>query len=234
MSEFDECASSSCNSAILQSAIRNLIRYVRPLLPSLDRRHLRPPPKTPRRDALSARAHARAALSLQPGLRRLRQDSVPGRNPPPPAYSRAMFRRGRRVRRPGHFHSRRRAALASADRPDRGRPRRSGESSSISAPTPSSWKSPCPASRRPNTSRSPFTWTAPATSTTWPSAAKGPTTSPSRAIKAARARGFRVTTNTTLFAGAESRARPHLLRRDDGPRRRRNDDLARLQLRKGS
>ena len=97
-----------------------------------------------------------------------------------------------------------------------GRPRRSGESSSISAPTPSSWKSLCPVSRRRSIWPSPFTWTARATSTTWPSAAQGPTTSPSQAIRAARARGFRVTTNTTLFAGADPAADAQLLRRDDG------------------
>jgi hopanoid biosynthesis associated radical SAM protein HpnH len=51
------------------------------------------------------------------------------------------------------------------------------------------------------------------------------------AIREAVKRGFRVTTNTTLFDGADPNSVRAFLRRDDGPRRRRHDALARLQLR---
>ena len=54
------------------------------------------------------------------------------------------------------------------------------------------------------------------------------------AIKAALGRGFRVTTNTTLFDGASPLRMRAVLRRDDGARRRRHDGLPRLQLCKGA
>ena len=47
-------------------------------------------------------------------------------------------------------------------------------------------------------------------------------------------RGFRVTTNTTLFDGADPEQRARILRRDDGPGRRGHDALARLLVRQGS
>ena len=59
------------------------------------------------------------------------------------------------------------------------------------------------------------------------------TTSPSRASREAVKRGFRVTTNTTLFDGADPKSVRGVLRRDDGPRRRGHDALARLHLRQG-
>ena len=96
-----------------------------------------------RREALSAGADAGAAVSLQPGLRRLRQDPVPGRNPAAAAHARAVLRRGRRVRRADRLDPRRRAA-ACTRRSTRSSPASSpGRSTSISAPTPSSSKNRC-------------------------------------------------------------------------------------------
>ena len=53
-------------------------------------------------------------------------------------------------------------------------------------------------------------------------------------IRAAVAAGFRVTTNTTLFDGADPNSVRSILRRDDGGRRREHDGLARLLLRQGA
>ena len=50
-------------------------------------------------------------------------------------------------------------------------------------------------------------------------------------IKEALKRGFRVTTNTTLFDGADPNSVAPVLRRNDGPGRRRHDAFARLFLR---
>ena len=47
-------------------------------------------------------------------------------------------------------------------------------------------------------------------------------------------RGFRVTTNTTIFDGVDTQIRARLLHRDDGCRRRRHDALAGLLLRQGA
>jgi hypothetical protein len=52
-------------------------------------------------------------------------------------------------------------------------------------------------------------------------------------VREAVKRGFRVTTNTTLFDGADPK-RARLLRRNDGARRRRHDALARLFLRQSA
>src|SRR5208282_432076 len=46
-------------------------------IPDVDSGLLRSAPEAGRTQALSARAHARAAVPLQPGLRRMRQDPVP-------------------------------------------------------------------------------------------------------------------------------------------------------------
>ncbi len=83
---------------------------------------LRPAPEARRTQAVPARAHARAPVPLQPGLRRMRQDPVPRPHPQDRSHSRRMFPRGRRMRRPHGLHPRRRAADASADRRDRRRP----------------------------------------------------------------------------------------------------------------
>ena len=52
-------------------------------------------------------------------------------------------------------------------------------------------------------------------------------------IREALRRGFRVTTNSTLFDGAYADPHADVLRRDDGSRRRRHDAVAGLQLRQG-
>ena len=70
--------------------------------------------------------------------------------------------------------------------------------------------------------------------TTRPSAARASTTRPSRRSAPPWRAGFRVTTNTTLFDGADPDRIRALLRRDDGARRRGHDGLARLQLREGA
>ena len=53
-------------------------------------------------------------------------------------------------------------------------------------------------------------------------------------MRLALERGFRVTTNTTLFDGANPRKRPPVFRRHDGAGRRRHDAFARLHLRQGA
>ena len=72
-----------------------------------------------RPQALSAGADAGAAVPLQPGLRRLRQDRLSGRDPEPAPVGRRVHGGGRRMRRAGGGDRRRRAAAASRDRPDR-------------------------------------------------------------------------------------------------------------------
>ena len=54
------------------------------------------------------------------------------------------------------------------------------------------------------------------------------------AIREAVGRGFRVTTNTTIFEGADSKSVRAVLQRDDGRRRGGHDALARLLVRQGS
>ena len=71
------------------------------------------------RQALSAGADAGAAVPLQPGLRRLRQDRLPGRDPQPAPVGRGLPGGGRRVRRAGGGDRRRRAAAAQGDAADR-------------------------------------------------------------------------------------------------------------------
>ncbi len=53
-------------------------------------------------------------------------------------------------------------------------------------------------------------------------------------VRAAVAAGFRVTTNTTLFDGADPEQRARALRRADGGGRREHDGLAGLHLRQGA
>ena len=53
-------------------------------------------------------------------------------------------------------------------------------------------------------------------------------------IREAVQRGFRVTTNTTLFDGADPKSVRAIFRRNDGPRRRGHDALAGLLLRQGA
>src|SRR5271154_2106340 len=69
--------------------------------------------------AVSAGADAGAALSLQPCLRRLRQDPIPGTHPEGGALARGMLQSGRGVRRPDGLDPRRRTSAASEDAGDR-------------------------------------------------------------------------------------------------------------------
>ena len=64
-----------------------------------------------------ARAHAGAAVPLQPGVRRLRQDSVSGAHSEGRSSRPRSASGGRRVRHADGLDSRRRAAAASADAP---------------------------------------------------------------------------------------------------------------------
>ena len=73
--------------------------------------------------ALPARPHAGAAVSLQPRLRGLRQDPASGGRPQHVPDAGAVLGCRRRVRRAGRVDRRRRAAGAPEDRPDRGRAR---------------------------------------------------------------------------------------------------------------
>src|SRR5581483_1262753 len=74
-----------------------------------------------RRRTLSDGAHARAAVSLQSGVRRLRQDRLSRRDPGSSAKSGRMYGGDRRVRRSGGVDRRRRAADPQRDARDRAR-----------------------------------------------------------------------------------------------------------------
>src|SRR6202158_3776164 len=73
--------------------------------------------------ALSAGADARAAVSLQPRLRRLRQDRLSRRDPQSPPVGGGMLGCRRRMRRADGGGPRRRAADPQGHRRDRARPR---------------------------------------------------------------------------------------------------------------
>ena len=77
--------------------------------------------------ALSTRAHAGAAVSLQPRVRWLREDSVPRRHPQAESHPRAVLCSCRRMRGTDRLDPRRRAAAASADGRDREGPGRAEE-----------------------------------------------------------------------------------------------------------
>ena len=81
--------------------------------PMCVRQHLARP------QALSAGAHAGAAVPLQPRLRRLRQDRLSGRDPEPAHLGRGCAAGGRRMRRAGGVDRRRRAAAAQGAAADR-------------------------------------------------------------------------------------------------------------------
>src|SRR5262245_46932840 len=72
-------------------------------------------------ETLSAGVDAGAAVSLQPGLRRLRQDPVSGAHPEEGTHAGAVLPRRGRVWCAHGFNPRRRAADALPDREDRGR-----------------------------------------------------------------------------------------------------------------
>ena len=81
----------------------------------------------PGAQALSAGADAGAAVPLQPGVRRLRQDPVSRARAEAKSLARRVLPRGRRVWRADGVHPRRRAADASPDRRDRRGPGRAQE-----------------------------------------------------------------------------------------------------------
>src|SRR5258708_6012732 len=66
-------------------------------------------------EEVSAGADAGAAVPLQSGVRRLRQDSVSRAHPEGAASARRLLQGGRRVRNPDGCDPRRRTAAASAD-----------------------------------------------------------------------------------------------------------------------
>src|ERR1035441_4483525 len=105
---------------------RPLILYYRGYASSrvadVDRRKLRPPAEAEGPRTLPAGAHAGAAVSLQPGVRRLREDPVSRPYSEAPTDARRVFPRGGRVRRADGGHPGRGTAAAPADRRDRPRP----------------------------------------------------------------------------------------------------------------
>ena len=156
--------------------------------------------------ALSAGADARAAVPLQSRLRRLRQDPVPGPHPEEAPHRRSSASAAvEECGAPMVSHPRRRAAAASADRPTRRRSWSRAGSTSTSAPTRCCSKEKLEAgcSRRRSTSRSASTWTA-AGRARRRGLPRGRLRQGGRGHpRGASRRGFRVTTNTTLFDGAD-------------------------------
>ena len=149
-------------------------------------------------------------------------------------HARRMLQGGRRVRRADGVHPRRRAADASADRRDRRRPGRAQEIHLSLHQRAAAEREARSVQAQQVSDVLASTWTASASITISRSAAKAATTWPSKASREAVKRGFRVTTNTTLFDGADPNSVRALLRRDDGARRRRHDAFAGLLLRQGS
>ena len=100
--------------------------------------------------ALSAGAHAGAAVPLQPGVRRLRQGAVSAAHSQEASLAGRMLSRGRRVRRAHGVDSRRRAAAAPADRRDRRTASSRARSTSTCAPMRLNSSDGCRSSRRPS------------------------------------------------------------------------------------
>src|ERR1035438_4304471 len=71
MADKRECDSHSCTFLLYYR------RYARTRVADVDRRHVRPQTKTKRPQAVPAGADAGTAVSLQPGVRRLREDPIP-------------------------------------------------------------------------------------------------------------------------------------------------------------
>src|ERR1039457_3532257 len=95
--------------------------YARSRVADVDRRQLRSPAEAEGPEALSAGAHAGAAVSLQPGVRRLRKDPVSRPYSEAAVDARGVLPRGGRVRRADGGHLGRGTAAAPADRRDRDR-----------------------------------------------------------------------------------------------------------------
>src|SRR4029077_5410702 len=94
---------------------------------SLDGRHLCAEAEAHRAEALPVRVDAGAAVSLQSGVRGLRQNSLSTTHSEEGIDARGVFQGGGRVRDADGFDSGRRAADAHADRQDCRRPRRAQE-----------------------------------------------------------------------------------------------------------
>ena len=183
------------------------------------------------RQALPARADAGAAVPLQPRLRRLRQDRLSRRRSSTSAFGRGMPRRGRRVRRAGRRRSPAASRCCTSEiAADRRGHHRAQEIRLSSAPTRCCWKRRSTSTSRTRSSPGRSISTATRRCTTGRCARTASTTARSRRIKLAKARGFRVNINATLFNNAEPERVAHFF--DSGHRdgRRRHHRLARLCL----
>ena len=142
-------------------------------------------------------------FQLQSGLRRLRQDRLSRRDPQQAPVGRRRAGRGRRMRRAGRGHGGRRAAAA------RGSAARSSGASSpagnspSSAPTRSCWRRRSTSTSRARISPGRSISTATGRCTTGRSARQGVYDRAVAALKAAKAKGFRVTINCTFFNDAD-------------------------------
>ncbi len=188
--------------------------------------------KLRRTQALPARADARAAVPLQPGLRRLRQDPVPRAHPQEAAHPRRMLPRRRGMRRA------RWSASPAASRCCTRRSPRSSTAWSRARNTSTCAPTRCCSSRRLDLFQPSKYLTLqrpPRRAAGTPRSLRLPEGGYETAVEGdqgcAVQRGFRVTTNTTLFDGADPDQRPRVLRRDDAAGRRGHDALARLLLR---
>ena len=104
-----------------ESSRSRIPSYASADLPDVDGGVIRPQAAPAGPQALPARAHARAAIPLQPGLRRLRQSPIPRPHSENESLARRLLPGRRRVRRADGLHPRRRAFAAPADRRNRGR-----------------------------------------------------------------------------------------------------------------
>ena len=187
-----------------------------------------------RTQALSAGADARAAVPLQSGLRRLRQDPVPGAHPENRTHARRVLQGGRRMRRARWFASPAASRCCI---------RRSTEivdglvarkkyiylctnalllKEKLDLFKPSKYLT---FSVHVDGQREHHDFSV---------CREGGYDIAMEGIAKRSKRGFRVTTNTTLFDGADPEQRARVLRRDDGARRRGHDAFARLHLRQGA
>ena len=177
-------------------------------------RRLYPEAASGRAEALSAGADAGAAVPLQPGLRRLRQDRLSRRDPEQAPVGRGMPGRGRRMRRARGRDRRRRAAAAQGDAGDRREASWRAARSSSSAPMPCCWRRGSSSTSRIRASPGPSTWTATRSSTTRRSARQGVYDRAVAALKLAKAQGLpRQPSTATLFNNAEPERDGGLLRR---------------------
>ena len=207
-----------------------------PLRQTRARRHVPDEAAACARGEVPAARRARAALPVQPRVRGLRQDPVPGGHPED-----AACRSTRRVAaieesgRADGVDRGRRAADPPGDPRDRGR---ADEAQEVRVPVhqrdPDEEEA-RPASSRRRTSPGSCTWTACASATTSRSAARACSTRPCDAIKEAKKRGFRVTTNTTFFThDSPEDVREVLDFLNDELEVDADDDLAGLRLREGA